>query len=58
MVYGEALTPNVINSLAPSVLTQLAKVFMGFHLILAFIIIINPVSQDLEEMFNVPKSEY
>ena len=57
-MYGETLTPNVIDTLSPSLLTSFAKVFMAIHLILAFLIIINPVSQDLEEIFNVPKSKY
>ncbi|KAK7604251.1 hypothetical protein V9T40_004524 [Parthenolecanium corni] len=53
-IYGVKLTDNVIEVLSPSVFTELAKVFMAAHLILAFLIIINPVSQDLEEIFNVP----
>lgn len=54
-VYGESVQPNVIMSLTPSPLTYFANLFMACHLILAFIIIINPVSQDIEEIFQVPK---
>lgn len=56
-IYGVKLTDNVIEVLSPSVFTELAKIFMAAHLILAFLIIINPVSQDLEEIFNVPASK-
>lgn len=58
-VYGDELKDkdNIIESLGGSTFTLLAKVSMAIHLILAFLIIINPVSQDLEEIFKVPNSK-
>ncbi|XKL63514.1 hypothetical protein PGB90_005878 [Kerria lacca] len=54
-VYGEFIKHNIINTLSSSIFTLLAKIFMAIHLILAFLIIINPVSQDLEEMLHISK---
>lgn len=53
-VYGEAVDPNVILSLGHSSLVSMANVLMAIHLVLAFLIVINPVCQELEEIFQVP----
>lgn len=53
-IYGEAVDPNVILSLGHSSLVSMANVLMAIHLILAFLIVINPVCQELEEIFQVP----
>jgi hypothetical protein len=39
-------------------LIMLANMLLAMHLILAFLIIINPVCQELEEIFQVPHSKY
>ncbi|KAB0795947.1 hypothetical protein PPYR_10008 [Photinus pyralis] len=56
MVYGEHVNTNVILSLSRSPLSFFAEIFMGIHLVAAFLIIINPVCQELEEIFDVPHS--
>lgn len=53
-VYGEAVDPNIILSLGHSSLVSVANVLMAIHLVLAFLIVINPVCQELEEIFQVP----
>ncbi|KAK6629041.1 hypothetical protein RUM43_002858 [Polyplax serrata] len=53
-VYGEMVTPNVILSLGHSSLVRMANVLMAVHLVLAFLIVINPVCQELEEVFDIP----
>lgn len=53
-VYGELVDPNVILSLGHSSLVTMANVLMAIHLVLAFLIVINPVCQELEEIFQVP----
>lgn len=53
-VYGELVDPNIILSLGHSSLVSTANVLMAIHLVLAFLIVINPVCQELEEIFQVP----
>lgn len=48
------VTPNVILSLGHSSLVRMANVLMAVHLVLAFLIVINPVCQELEEVFDIP----
>lgn len=54
LVYGEATNANIILSLGKTSLATLANLFMAAHLIMAFLIVINPVAQHLEENFRVP----
>lgn len=53
-VYGEDVQTNVAMSLSKSYLVIFANILMAMHLILAFLIVINPVCQELEEIFGVP----
>nr|CAD7437485.1 unnamed protein product [Timema bartmani] len=53
-VYGEDVDPNIVLSLSRTTLVVLANMMMGIHLVLAFLIVINPVCQELEEIFQVP----
>lgn len=57
-VYGEAVTPNFAMILSKTSLVTIANVLMAVHLILAFLIVINPVSQELEEIFKVPRCKF
>lgn len=54
IVYGELVTTNVILSLGHTSLVTLANVLMAIHLVLAFLIVINPVCQEIEEFFKIP----
>ncbi|XP_060809587.1 uncharacterized protein LOC106130540 [Amyelois transitella] len=54
-VYGEAVAPNVSTSLSATPLTLVGNILMALHLVAAFIIIINPVCQEMEELYNVPR---
>ncbi|KAG1651290.1 Amino acid transporter AVT1D [Nymphon striatum] len=47
---------NVLLSLEPGYIITIAKACMVIHTVLAFLIIINPVVQDFEEIINIPKS--
>lgn len=57
-VYGDNINPNVVLSLSRGPLVSFANILMAVHLILAFFIVINPVCQEVEEIFEVPLSEY
>ncbi|KAJ9600373.1 hypothetical protein L9F63_009343, partial [Diploptera punctata] len=54
-VYGEAVNPNIVLSLPKSILAVIANILLAIHLVLAFLIIINPVCQELEEIANIPR---
>ncbi|XP_049885850.1 uncharacterized protein LOC126380464 [Pectinophora gossypiella] len=54
-VYGEAVAPNVAVSLSATPLTLVGNILMAVHLVSAFIIIINPVCQEMEELYDVPR---
>ncbi|XP_053624469.2 uncharacterized protein LOC128683182 [Plodia interpunctella] len=54
-VYGESVAPNVSASLSTTPLTLVGNILMALHLMAAFIIIINPVCQEMEELYNVPR---
>jgi len=58
LVYGEEVEANVILSLGRGPFVVFANIFMAVHLVLAFLIVVNPVCQELEEIFEVPHSEY
>lgn len=45
-------------SLTRTRIVVVADILMAIHLILAFLIVINPVSQELEELFQVPHRKY
>uniref|UniRef100_A0A8D8V9U2 Amino acid transporter ANT1 n=1 Tax=Cacopsylla melanoneura TaxID=428564 RepID=A0A8D8V9U2_9HEMI len=54
LVYGEATNANIVLSLGKTSLATFANIFMATHLILAFLIVINPVAQQVEQNFNCP----
>ncbi|XP_017780132.1 PREDICTED: amino acid transporter ANTL1-like isoform X2 [Nicrophorus vespilloides] len=54
-IYGEDVTANISMSLSKTSLVTIANILMGVHLVLAFLIVINPVCQELEEIFKVPR---
>lgn len=53
-VYGEAVDTNIVLTVKNTTLVTMANMLLAVHLILAFLIIINPVCQELEEIFQVP----
>ncbi|KAL0280259.1 UNVERIFIED_CONTAM: hypothetical protein PYX00_001604 [Menopon gallinae] len=53
-VYGEFVTTNLILSLGHTSLVNISNILMAVHLVFAFLIVINPVSQEIEEFFKVP----
>lgn len=55
-VYGEEVNTNVTLSLSKSLFVNLGNILMAIHLVFAFLIVMNPVCQDVEEAFDIPKS--
>uniref|UniRef100_T1HU60 Aa_trans domain-containing protein n=1 Tax=Rhodnius prolixus TaxID=13249 RepID=T1HU60_RHOPR len=54
IVYGDRMNANIILSLGRSIFVVLANISMASHLILAFLIVVNPVCQELENIFDIP----
>ena len=57
-IYGEAVDPNILLTLSKSIWVMMANVLLAIHLILAFLIVINPVCQEVEEIMHVPHCKY
>ena len=57
-VYGEDVTINIAMALTRTSLVTIANILMAIHLVLAFLIVINPVCQELEEHFQLPQRMY
>ncbi|XP_063244855.1 uncharacterized protein LOC134546192 [Bacillus rossius redtenbacheri] len=53
-VFGDGVDVNIILSLNRTSLVVAANILMAVHLVLAFLIVINPVCQELEEVFKIP----
>ena len=61
-VYGDLFitrnTDNILNILTPSIITTIVTIMITIHLIMGFIIVINPFCQELEQLLNIPLSKY
>lgn len=57
-VYGDAVDSNIVLSLSRGMLVSFANILMAIHLILAFLIIVNPVCQQVEQIFEVPRGTF
>ncbi|KAE8573193.1 uncharacterized protein [Halyomorpha halys] len=54
VIYGEASEDNILLSLSPSPLVTCADILMTLHTIMAFLICINPVSLQTENILKIP----
>ncbi|CAH1389605.1 unnamed protein product [Nezara viridula] len=54
VIYGEASEDNILLSLSPSLLVTCANILMTLHTIMAFLICINPVSLQTENILKIP----
>ncbi|KAG8184420.1 hypothetical protein JTE90_004590 [Oedothorax gibbosus] len=53
-VYGDKVESDVIDSLPHSTIKTIISVLLAFHMIFAFLLVINATSQEFEEFLNVP----
>ena len=58
IAYGSNVEGNVLQSLLNGPLRVTAEVLILLHIMCAFVINLNPFSQDMEELCNVPHSKY
>ena len=56
-VYGGGVAPNVLLTISPGPMLYAVEILLTCHLFCGFIIVINPVCQELEELLKTPKSE-
>ena len=63
VAYGKDITSNILNSVGSSqhntsaVLSDIVLVLITLHLLFSFVIVVNPVSQQLEELLSIPQDE-
>jgi hypothetical protein len=57
LIYGDDLSANVLQSLPNNWLRAAAEIILSLHLLTAFVICLNPWSQDTEAMLNIPSSK-
>lgn len=57
LVYGDEVAPNIVLSLSRGPLVMIANVCMALHLILAFLIVVNPICQEIENLLDVPRGK-
>lgn len=64
VTYGKDIDPNILVSIQhnqrnPSKVTvDIVLALITLHLMSSFVIVLNPVSQQFEELFNIPQSKY
>ena len=64
LVYGKDITPNILDSVkhgnhdTKAVLLNIVLVLITLQLFFSFVMALNPVSQQLEEMIKLPRSKY
>lgn len=56
LTYGSNVAGNVVQSLPNGPLRVIAELLILLHIMCAFVINLNPFSQDMEELFNIPHS--
>lgn len=54
-VYGKDLNSNILKNMTSGPITYIIEILLTLHLIFGFLILINPVCQELEAKFGVPK---
>ena len=63
VAYGKDITSNILDSVGSNqhntstVLSDLVLVLITLHLLFSFVIVVNPVSQQLEELLSIPQGQ-
>ena len=63
VAYGRNITSNILNSVGynqhntSAVMLDIVLALIMLHLLFSFVIVVNPVSQQLEELLSIPQGE-
>ena len=62
VAYGKDITSNILDSVwvltsTSAVLSDIVLALITLHLLFSFVIVVNPVSQQLEELLSIPQSQ-
>ena len=57
-VYGDLVDDNIFQSLTHGPLETISSILITMHLVFAYVIIQNPLSQVFEKPLKVPDSKY
>jgi len=55
-LYGKSVAPNVLVNIPDGTLITIINILMAFHVLCAFLIVINPVNLTFEEHLNIPRT--
>lgn len=58
MVYGHTINPNILMSLGDSWLSYSALILMAAHLVLGFVIMAKPVTEQAESFFTSTQGKH
>lgn len=54
IIYGAQASDNILESMSPGPMLYIVEVLITLHLFCSFIIVINPVCQETEELLRIP----
>ncbi|GFN75566.1 amino acid transporter antl1-like isoform x2 [Plakobranchus ocellatus] len=54
LVYGSNLKDNVMMNIEPGPLLSIAQVLITLHMLTGFVIMLNPISQGMEDLMKIP----
>ena len=54
LVYGSNLDTNVLLTISPGPMIFAVQILMSLHLLSGFVLVINPLCQEGEDLFNIP----
>ena len=63
LAYGKDITPNILDSVGhndhntSSITLDIVLALITVHLLFSFVIVLNPVSQQFEELLSIPQSK-
>ena len=57
LVYGVKIEANILSTVTGGPATTIVSLLMTAHLLFGIVIVINPVSQQLEHVLNIPESK-
>ena len=62
VAYGKGITSNILDSVwvltsTSAVLSDIVLALITLHLLFSFVIVVNPVSKQLEQLLSIPLSQ-